>query len=89
MKLSKTKSHLKNKCTVIKINDNGYPKELNIEKLFSKSCNNKNSKFILEKSVIYHTYTILNKKKFLDNIEKVKIQIENFNESLQKERFKQ
>ena len=89
MKLSKTKSHLKNKCTVIKINDNGYPKELNIEKLFSKSCNNKNSKFILEKSVIYHTYTILNKKKFLDNIEKVKFQIENFNESLQIERFKQ
>ena len=89
MKLSKTKSHLKNKCTVIKINDNGYPKELNIEKLFSKSCNNKSSKFILEKSVIYHTYKILNKKKFLDNIEKVKIQIENFNESLQKERFKQ
>ena len=37
MKLSKPKSHLKNKCTIIQIKDNGYPKETNFENFFSKS----------------------------------------------------
>ena len=90
MKLSKPKSHLKNKCTIIQIKDNGYPKETNFENFFSKSYSNKKERGIfLHNGSIYPTFTILNKKQFLKNIEKGKFQIESFDEPLQVEKFRQ
>ena len=90
MKLSKPKSHLKNKCTIIQIKDNGYPKETNFENFFSKSYSNKKERGIfLHNGSIYPTFTILNKKQFLKNIEKGKYQIESFDEPLQLEKFRQ
>ena len=90
MKLSKPKSHLKNKCTIIQIKDNGYPKETNFETFFSKSYSNKKERGIfIHNSSIYPTFKILNKKQFLENIEKGKYQIESFDEPLQVQKFRQ
>ena len=89
MKLSKPKSHLKNKCTIIKINDNGYPKENNYEKIFSQSHSTRNEKrFLLKQSTLYPSFQIMNKKKFLENIEKGKYEIESFDELFRKEKFR-
>ena len=90
MKLSKPKSHLKNKCTIIKINDNGYPKENNYEKIFSQSHSTRNEKrFLLKQSTLSPSFQIINKKKLLENIEKGKYEIESFDELFRKEKFRQ